>query len=162
MGDYKYSKPSLLHPEGDPFETVQGFNFNRNDFEDLIDNFTAPEAIPILLQVSDADLNNFCKAIYNMDFKTTYDVLYQRAQYYYRKSMMMLSKSGNPSAIKLSAEFFAGLGKVSDNDNRITFVGLMPSSPSDVDKLDQINKVNIQTAQNLSDELNKKKPGGQQ
>ena len=135
-----YKKPSLLHSDGDPLQTVKGFNFTRNDFEDLIDNFTPFDDIPILLGVCHRDLDKFCMQIYRSNFKTTYDNLLKRAQLYYRKSMMMLSKMGNPSAIKLSAEYYVGLGKVADNDNRITFVTNMPITESDVEVIKKIKK----------------------
>ena len=47
-----YIKPSLLHPDGDPNQSVPGFSFTRNDFEDLIDNFTDTDSIPVLLGVT--------------------------------------------------------------------------------------------------------------
>lgn len=153
MGDYKYVKPSLLHPEnwGDPNETVEGFNFNRNDFEDLIDNFVPFESIPVLLQVSHADLDVWCKAIYNMDFKTTYDVLFQRANLYYQKAMFMLSKSGNPTAIKVTAEYYVKLGAVDKESNNITFIGVMPQTESDEEKLKEINKNAAEAAKKAQD-----------
>lgn len=137
MSDYKYQKPSLLHPEkwGDPNQTVEGLNFTRNDFEDLIDNFAAPEEIAILLQVTPVDLDRFCNEVYNMDFKTTYQVLFQRANLYFKKAMFMLSKSGNPTAIKVAAEFYVGLGAVDKQDNHITIINSMPEAESDLEKL---------------------------
>lgn len=130
-----YKKPSFLHPDGNPFQTVEGFDFTRNDFEDLIDNFTDEDTILTLLQISRPQLDKFCKEIYNMNYKETYQVLYQRAQLYYRKAMMLLSKSGNPSAIKVASEYYARLGGTNSDDNKITFVGVMPMSESDVELL---------------------------
>lgn len=131
----QYKRPSLLHPEGDPNETAPGFNFTRNDFEDLIDNFTPFEDIPLLLGVKHAELDEFCNYIYNMNYKTTYDVLLKRSELYYRKAMMMLSKSGNPTAIKVSAEYYVGLGAVDKSEQKITFIGVMPEAESDEEKL---------------------------
>lgn len=133
--NYNYKKPSFLHPDGNSFQTVEGFNFTRNDFEDLIDNFTDEDTILILLQITRPELDKFCNEVYHMNYKETYEVLYQRAQLYYRKAMMMLSKSGNPSAIKVASEYFAKLGGVNTDDNKITFVGVMPVSQSDVELL---------------------------
>ena len=137
MSDYKYQKPSLLHPDswGDPNQTVEGCNFTRDDFEDLIDNFSAPEEIAILLQATPVELDKFCNEVYNMDFKTTYQVLFQRANLYYKKAMMNLSKSGNPTAIKVTAEYYVKLGAVDKQDNHITIINSMPEAESDVDKL---------------------------
>ena len=153
MSDYKYIKPSLLHPEkwGDPNQTVEGLNFTRNDFEDLIDNFAAPEEIAILLQVTPVDLDRFCNEVYNMDFKTTYQVLFQRANLYFKKAMFMLSKSGNPTAIKVAAEYYVGLGAVDKQDNHITIINSMPEAESDLEKL--------QKEQNQKDAADKIKEG---
>lgn len=135
MSDYKYQKPSLIRPDGDPDQKAPGFNFTRDDFEDLIDNFTPFEDIPILLQVKHAELDEFCNFIYNMNYKDTYDNLLRRSNFYFRKSMMNLSKSGNPTAIKVAAEYYVGLGAVDKQESKITFVGIMPEAESDVDKL---------------------------
>lgn len=137
MSDYKYQKPSLLHPEkwGDPNQTVEGLSFTRNDFEDLIDNFCAPEEIAILLQVTPVELDRFCNEVYNMDFKTTYQVLFQRANLFFKKAMMNLSKSGNPTAIKVTAEYYVKLGAVDKQDNHITIINSMPEAESDLEKL---------------------------
>lgn len=137
MSDYKYQRPSLLHPEkwGDPDETVEGINFTRGDFEDLIDNFSAPEEIATLLQTTPVELDRFCNEIYNMDFKTTYQVLFQRANLFFKKAMMMLSKSGNPTAIKVAAEYYVKLGAVDKQDNHITIINSMPEDDSDLEKL---------------------------
>ncbi len=135
MSDYNYKRPSLIRPDGDPDQTAPGFNFTRNDFEDLIDNFTPFEDIPILLQVKHAELDDFCNHIYNMNYKQTYDNLLRRSEFYFRKSMMSLSKSGNPTAIKVSAEFYVGLGAVDKQEQKITFIGVMPEAESDMEKL---------------------------
>ena len=147
-----YQKPSLLHPDswGDPNQSVPGFSFTRNDFEDLIDNFCAPEEIATLLQITPVQLDNFCHEVYNMDFKSTYRVLIQRANLYFKKAMLSLSKSGNPSAIKVAAEYYVGLGAVDKQDNKITIINAMPQTDSDVDKLKaKINQDNSNEANDM-------------
>ena len=155
----KYIKPTFLHPDqwGDPNQTVEGLNFTRDDFEDLIDNFAAPEEIAILLQCSNTDLDRFCEEVYHMDFKTTYQVLIQRANLYFKKAMFSLSKSGNPTAIKVAAEYYVGLGAVDKSENKITFIGVMPEADSDLDKLikrkkeekEAVDKFNQEEGDNL-------------
>lgn len=137
-GVYKimdYKRPTLIHQDGNPDETAPGFNFTRNDFEDLIDYFTPFEDIPILLGVKHAELDEFCKFIYNMNYKDTYDNLLRRSNLYFRRSMISLSKSGNPTAIKVAAEYYVGLGAVDKQENKITFIGVMPEVESDVERL---------------------------
>ena len=130
---FKYEKPSLLHPGLN--ETVPGFNFDKNDFEDLIDNFTPKDDIPILLGVTHPQLDIFCMSVYHMKFNDTYKMLLKRSELYYRKAMFNLSKSGNPTAIKIASEFYVGLGNVEGSKPHITIINNMPDVPSDVDKL---------------------------
>ncbi len=138
-----YRKPSLLHPdEGNPAQTVNGFDFTRDDFENLIDNFTDQDSIMRILRVSHDDLDVFCNAIYNMNFKETYIVLYEKAQLYFRTAMISLSKAGNPSAIKVATEYYLKLGNNSNPDDKITFVGFMPLEKSDVELLAEKQKNN--------------------
>ena len=129
--DFVYKKPSLLHPGLN--ETVPGFNFDKNDFEDLIDNFTPKDDIPTLLGVSHPQLDIFCTSVYNMKFNDTYKMLITRAQLYYRKAMFSLSKSGNPTAIKIASEFYVGLGSTEGTKPHITIINNMPDVPSDVE-----------------------------
>ena len=60
-----YQKPRLLHTDALD-QIVQGFDFTRSDFEDLIDNFTPIDDIPVLLSVSKDDLDRFCFEVYNL------------------------------------------------------------------------------------------------
>lgn len=129
----KYKRPSLIHPEAD--QVVPGFDFTKDDFEDLIDNFTPFEDIPSVLFCSMTEMDKFCMLVYRMDYKDTYDVLLKRSNIYYRKAMFMLSKAGNNTAIKLTAEHYVGLGAIDKQEERITFVGIMPKSESDAEKL---------------------------
>lgn len=133
----EYKKPRLLLPAGSPDESAPGFDFTRGDFEDLIDNFTPFEDIPILLGVTRPELDDFCNYIYRMKYKETYDNLLRRAELYFRKAMMSLSKSGNPSAIKVSAEYYVGLGAIDKNESKIIFMNNMPNADSDVDLLNR-------------------------
>ena len=85
-----------------------------------------------------------------MDFKSTYRVLIQRANLYFKKAMLSLSKSGNPSAIKVAAEYYVGLGAVDKQDNKITIINAMPQTDSDVDKLKaKINQDNSTEANDM-------------
>lgn len=154
MSDYNYKRPSLINPEGDPNQTAPGFSFTRNDFEDLIDNFTPFEDIPILLGVKHVELDEFCNHIYNMNYKDTYDNLLRRSEFYFRKSMFSLSKGGNPTAIKVAAEFYVGLGAVDKQENRITIVNSMPEAESDLEKLRR-----SQSQENQQEAVKKAKEG---
>ena len=139
-GSRPYQKPRLLHSDA-PDQAVPGFDFTRSDFEDLIDNFTPIDDIPVLLGVSKADLDRFCFEVYNQKFKQAYDSLLLRAQLYYRKAMFMLSKSGNPTAIKVASEFYVGLGSMDKTENQVIFVSSVPqNAKSDVEILQEKQK----------------------
>ena len=66
--------------------------------------------------------------------KICYNLL-RRSNLYFRKSMISLSKSGNPTAIKVAAEYYVGLGAVDKQENKITFIGVMPEVESDVERM---------------------------
>ena len=86
-----------------------------------------------------------------MNFKETYNVLFQRANLFYRKAMFSLAKVGNPTAIKVASEFYVGLGSVDKADSHITFIGSVPDVPSDEEKL----KDSIKKAQSAQEKVSK-------
>lgn len=149
-----FEKFSLLHPE-DKFKEIPGFDFTQNDFEDLIDNFTPIDDINVLLGVSPTDLDKFCKLCYNMNFKDTYDTLLRRANAYFRKAMFSLSKSGNPTAIKVAAEFYVGLGAVDKSEHKLVFVSNIPQDvKSDVEKLQDSQQQSKEILDKVKGDLN--------
>lgn len=105
------TRDPFLHREN---KSVPGFNFDMDMFENLIDNFTPMDDIPLILNVNPVDLDKFCQICYNCLFKDTYNILSKRALYYDRLAFNNLAKSGNNSAINVVAKYFMKL----DDDNK--------------------------------------------
>lgn len=95
---------------------VEGFSFDVDTFENLIDSFVPKENIPIILGVSWGDIERFCNKVYGLNFNETYNRLSGVTDYWCRKVFKNLAATGNQSAIKLVAEHFMGLA--SDNKNQ--------------------------------------------
>lgn len=116
-------------------KTVEGFAFDQNDFENLIDDFTPYKDIPMLLGVRHVDLDRFCQVIYGLDYKATYDRLLCMAQRYQRAAIVMLAKSGNQTALKMSASI-TGVGDSQVDNTNITFISDVPiGALSDEDRV---------------------------
>ena len=93
---------------------LDDYDFDLNTFEDLIDNFTPIDDIPVILNCTVAELDRFCKTCYNgMSFREVYDYLFKRANYYNSKAFNKLSKAGNASCVGVVAKYFM---KLDDED----------------------------------------------
>lgn len=101
-------RDEFLHREN---RVVEGFPFDSYTFEDLIDNFTPEEDIPIVLRVDKSDLDYWCMKVYNVPFHEAYVFLSKMALFYCRKAYTNLSKAGNNTAIKTVSEHFMKLGQ---------------------------------------------------
>lgn len=118
----------------DPFlnrenKSLEGFNFDMDMFENLIDNFTPKEDIPLILGVTKDDLDYFCKKLYNdCNYSETYDILLRRALYYDRLAFNNLAKSGNNAAINVVAKYFMKLDQ--DNSKKELKIQVVNSIPS--------------------------------
>lgn len=100
------ARDEFLHRDN---QSLEGFDFDMDMFENLIDNFTPMEDIPLLLNVSKANLDYFCMRLYGCNFSETYDILSRRALYYDRLAFNNLAKSGNTAAINVVAKYFMKL-----------------------------------------------------
>lgn len=95
---------------------VDGFDFDSYTFEDLIDNFTPEEDIPIILGVSRVNLDYWCRQVYNgMDFPEAFAFLSRKALFYCRKAYTNLSKVGNNTAMNIVTKHFM---KLEDDENK--------------------------------------------
>ncbi len=88
---------------------VDGFDFDVNTFENLIDYFVPKENIHVILRCTDADLDRFCKEVYRMNFAQTYQVLSGITDAYMRGAMKNLAISGNATALGIVKEHFMNL-----------------------------------------------------
>lgn len=125
---YKFYRAHLIKSQSDV--SVEGFNFTKSEFEDLIDNFTPTNDIPILLGVSKKDLDKFCLSVYNSDFMTSYSALLAQSKLIRRKVIRKLADEGNNVALKQISEI-SGVGKESSQDINITVLSNVPN-PDDL------------------------------
>lgn len=101
---------------------VDGFDFDVDTFENLIDNYTPMENIITILsgicrkKITQANLDDFCYLVYGMDFKETYKFLSGITDMYMRKVFKNLAASGNTTAMSINAKYFMKLEDDSKND----------------------------------------------
>lgn len=97
-----------------------GFNYDADTFENLIDNYATPEEIMCILSiraghnVNEAELNQFCKLLYGYDFRETYKILIGITNIHMKKVFKNLAAAGNATAIAISAKHFVKL----EDDNK--------------------------------------------
>lgn len=109
--------------------TVEGFNFDQDMFENLIEYYTPKKDMADLLGVSEQKLDLFCMTIYGWNFSITYDKLSKRSQFLTRMALQNLGNSGNPAAIKVASETFWGLKTDAQSaDLKIQVVANIPKS----------------------------------
>ena len=101
-------RDEFLHREN---VRIEGFNFDSYTFEDLIDNFTPEEDIPLVLRCDKSDLDYWCMKVYNVPYHEAYVFLSKMGLFYCRKAFTQLAKSGNNTAIKTVGEHFMKLGQ---------------------------------------------------
>ena len=96
---------------------VEGFDFDVDTFENLIDCFTPKENISVILGVSNHDLDNFCNIVYGMEFTEAYRTLISISDMFMRKAIQNLSVSGNPTALNLASKHMLKWEKDSQTQN---------------------------------------------
>lgn len=93
---------------------VPGFDFDQSMFEDLVDSLYPPENFHIIFQVSRTDLDRFCKAVYGLRFKETYEILHHASMAKWYETFGTLAGGGNNTALKIVSEHIMKL----DQDQR--------------------------------------------
>lgn len=94
---------------------VDGFPFDSYTFEDLIENFTPVEDLPIILGVHRDTLDYWCEQVYNMNLVEAYNFLNRKALFYCRKAYTNLSKVGNNTAMNIVTKHFM---KLEDDESK--------------------------------------------
>lgn len=99
-----------------------GFNFDADLFENLIDSYATPEEIMDILsfrckhKVNEAELDKFCKILYGYNFRETYKTLIGITNVHMKKVFKNLAASGNATAISVNARHFMKLEDENKND----------------------------------------------
>lgn len=99
-----------------------GFNFDVDTFENLVDAWTPIDQFPLLLQSSEQEINDFCLLIYKMDFKTTYAFLLGVSQMFMRKTFNVLARQGNATALSVAAKSFLKLDQDNSQNVNVTIL----------------------------------------
>lgn len=116
---YRRNQVENKHPEG--------FWFDMDMFENLIDAWTPKEDVCTILQATHQELDAFCKECYGYDFDRTYSILKAISMMGMRKSVSTLAKAGNSSALVIAAKNFAELNDGgNDGQINITFKNDLP------------------------------------
>lgn len=117
-----YSYADLLKKNRTNYK-VPGFNFDVNDFENLIDAFVPEKNIRLILNCDYSTLDEFCNIVYGMQFKDTYRILSGIADMFMRQAISGLAKTGNNTALNIAAKHFMGLTEEANKESiNITIV----------------------------------------
>lgn len=92
---------------------VEGFFFDKDTFENLIDSWADFEDIPIALDTPIEHLDIFCNVLYGKNYRDTYSMLRTISKIVARKTIDRLAKSGNATAVAIAKNHYAQL---LDND----------------------------------------------
>lgn len=92
-----------------PNMKVDGFDFDVNTFENIIDAFVPQENVHVILCCTNADLDRFCKEVYKLTFSQAYMVLSGISDMYMRKAVKNLAVSGNATALSIAKTHFMHL-----------------------------------------------------
>lgn len=105
-----------------------GFDFDVNTFENLIDAWTPIEDIPMLLRCNHSVLDAFCNIVYKMDFTTTYNFLLGVSKMFMRKTFSGLARQGNATACSVVAKSFLKVDDDKSQNVNVTFVNDLPDN----------------------------------
>ena len=103
-----YSYADLLKKNRTNYK-VDGFDFDVDTFENLIDAFVPKKNIHLILNCDYSKLNQFCMIVYGMNFDETYRILSGIADMFMRQAISGLAKTGNNTALNIAAKHFMGL-----------------------------------------------------
>jgi hypothetical protein len=110
-----YTYDELLKP-GRKNVVVPGFDFDVDQFENVIDCFVPYESVPVILRTNVGYLDQFCQIVYGMPFKETYALLNGISDMFMRKAITNLSKCGNSTALNIASKHFMNLDDEAKKD----------------------------------------------
>lgn len=125
------SYKDFINPSKRKNKKPEGFDFDMDTFENLIDFFTPIENIPVILRCNIQTLDNFCQICYGMPFKDTYQHLSGISDALMRSTFKKLAGMGNTSAIKIVSEHFMNLKDNKTSDVNITIVNDLKEDDED-------------------------------
>ena len=110
------------------------FTLCQDDFETLIAFFTPMEDIPIILNVSEGDVDSFCMQNYALPFRDAYIYLLAQARSCGRIMITKLANQGNNTAIGIFSKHLAKLEEDSTaKGDAIPIIAVIPLDNSVID-----------------------------
>lgn len=107
---YRLGRRENLQPEG--------FDFDMDTFEDLVDAFTTEADILVILNQTREQMNRFCRICYNgADFATVYRQLLAISGVFRRKYIDAHAKNGHSFAMGLEAKYWLGMNDEPQEQN---------------------------------------------
>ena len=100
--DYRLGRRENIKPDG--------FDFDMDTFENLIDAFTSQADILIILHTTKEQMDKFCRECYDgADFNTVYRQLLAISGVFRRKYIDTHAKNGHSFALGLEAKYWRGM-----------------------------------------------------
>lgn len=113
----------------------EGFHFDVNMFENLIDWWTPKNEIPVILRCSLSDLDRFCFVVYKMNYDEVYNFLSGITNAFMRKTFKNHANAGHAFSQSLVSKHFMGLSD-DNNPNENLNITIVNDLKSDDDKED--------------------------
>ena len=108
----------LLYGKERENKKPKGFKFDMDTFENLIDGFNTETDIAVILGVTAAELDAFCKICYKgCTFESVYRQLNAMSSAMMRRAIKKHAEGGNVYAMKLMAKNYLGM---EDDDSKKT------------------------------------------
>lgn len=115
-----YSYSDLLKANRRNF-IPDGFDYDADTFENLIDSYATQDEIKMVLsmksghKVDEPELDKFCRLLYGFDFRETYRILSGISNIHMKKIIKNLGASGNATALSLTSRY---LMKMEEDDKK--------------------------------------------
>lgn len=107
MGKYLERRKRLEREGRD--RSPEGFDFDADDIEQLVDSFTPKDEIPLILEATAKQMDEFCRIAYGMDWTLAYDRLFAKSMQLSRQMISYLAKEGHTKALEIVARNFMKL-----------------------------------------------------
>ena len=88
---------------------VEGFFFDKDTFENLVDSWADFEDIPIILKTSVEQLDIFCKVLYGQSFRDAFNRMRAVSRMRARQVIDKLASNGNATAVSIAKTHYAKL-----------------------------------------------------
>lgn len=106
---------------------ITKFSLNQDDFETLMAYFTPKEDILKILNVSYADMDEWCRQVYHLSYNDVYDNMLALARTQGRMMISRLADQGNNTAMNIYSKYFAKYEEEQQNKaDTIPIIAVIP------------------------------------